>query len=232
MTPDPKHQSATAAAGGRQPVPAPPEPGRSAASPGSGAEPRPESLDFGSAQPPRRRFSWVIWSLVLGVLALLGFGQVRAAQGPVGVGARAPDFTLTTFDGQRIDTAELRGNIVVVNFWASWCKPCEQEALELELAHQLYKDQGVVFLGVDYVDIEREALAYLERFEITYPNGPDLGTEISQAFRTRGVPETYVIGPDGRIAAVQIGPYLSFDAIVEHIRAAQGSPGTDGRPEA
>lgn len=182
----------------------------------------PDSREPQASPPARRRFTWVIWGLVLGVLALLGFGQVRATQGPVGVGARAPDFTLTTFDGQQIDTADLRGNVLVVNFWASWCKPCEQEALELELAHQLYKDQGVVFIGVDYVDIEREALAYLERFGISYPNGPDLGTEISQAFRTRGVPETYVIGPDGRIVAVQIGPYLSFDAIVEHIRAAQG----------
>lgn len=174
-----------------------------------------------AAQPKRSSFSWVVWVLLLGLLAVLGFGQVRASQGPVGVGARAPDFQMTTFDGQQINTAELRGQVVVVNFWASWCKPCEQEALELELAHQLFKDQGVVFIGVDYVDIEREALAYLERFEITYANGPDLGTEISQAFRTRGVPETYVIGPDGRIAAVQIGPYLTFDAIVEHIEAAQ-----------
>ncbi len=192
--------------------------------PGIGAEslmPSDQASDSGPA-PKRRRFAWVIWVLLLGVLALLGFGQVRASQGPVGVGSRAPDFQLTTFDGQQINTADLRGQVVVVNFWASWCKPCEQEALELELAHQLYKDQGVVFIGVDHVDIEREALAYIERFGITYPNGPDLRTEISQAYRTRGVPETYVIGPDGRIAAVQIGPYLSFDAIVEHIEAAQG----------
>jgi cytochrome c biogenesis protein CcmG/thiol:disulfide interchange protein DsbE len=76
---------------------------------------------------------------------------------------------------------------------------------------------------VDYVDIEKEALAYLERFEISYPNGPDLGTRISQAFRTQGVPETFVIGPDGRVAAVQIGPYESLEAIVAHIELARGS---------
>jgi cytochrome c biogenesis protein CcmG/thiol:disulfide interchange protein DsbE len=79
-----------------------------------------------------------------------------------------------------------------------------------------------VFLGVDYVDTESEALAYIERFAITYPNGPDLGTRISQAFRTRGVPETFVIGSNGRIAAVRIGPYLSLDDIVSHIEEAQG----------
>jgi cytochrome c biogenesis protein CcmG/thiol:disulfide interchange protein DsbE len=81
----------------------------------------------------------------------------------------------------------------------------------------MYKDQGVVFLGVDYVDTETEARAYLAKFGITYPNGPDLGTRISQAFRTFGVPETYIIGPDGRLAAAKIGPYLSLDEIVNQI---------------
>jgi cytochrome c biogenesis protein CcmG/thiol:disulfide interchange protein DsbE len=77
-----------------------------------------------------------------------------------------------------------------------------------------------VFLGVDYVDIEREALAYLERFQITYPNGPDLRTRISQSFRTRGVPETYVIAADGRIDSVKIGPYSSLAEIQAAIESA------------
>jgi len=153
---------------------------------------------------------------------LVGFGQIRAQQGPVGIDSQAPEFTLTTFEGGQVSTADLKGQVIVVNFWASWCKPCEQEALELEQAYQTYKDQGVAFLGVDYVDIEREAVAYLERFGISYPNGPDLGTRISQAFRTQGVPETYVIRPDGRIAAVQIGPYESLEAIVAHVELARG----------
>jgi cytochrome c biogenesis protein CcmG/thiol:disulfide interchange protein DsbE len=161
------------------------------------------------------------WAGVLALLGLLGFGLLRSQQGPVGVGQKAPDFTLTTFDGQQIALADLQGKVVVLNFWASWCKPCEQEAVELERAHRMLKDQGVVFLGVDYADTEREALAYLERFGITYPNGPDLGTRISQAFRTRGVPETYVIGPDGRLKAVKIGPYLGLDEILTHVELAR-----------
>ena len=174
---------------------------------------------------PRKRRTWVtisIWAGVLGILALLGFGLVRSQQGPVAVGARAPEFTLTTFEGDELSTADLLGRVVVVNFWASWCKPCEQEALELEMAYQMYKDQGVEFLGVDYVDTETEALAYLDRFNITYPNGPDLGTYISQVYRMRGVPETYIVGPDGRIRAVQIGPYTSVDQIASHIELALG----------
>ncbi|MFQ5922698.1 MAG: TlpA family protein disulfide reductase, partial [Anaerolineales bacterium] len=118
-----------------------------------------------AAEPSPR--GWVtisIWAGLLGILALLGFGLVRTQQGPVGVGARAPQFTLNTFEGGEVNTADLLGKVVVVNFWASWCKPCEQEALELELAYQMYKSEGVEFLGVDYVDTEPEALAYLERF--------------------------------------------------------------------
>ena len=158
----------------------------------------------------------LVWVFVLGLLAVMGIGLIRSQRG-FRVGDRVPDLVLSTFDGDEIDFADLHGQIIVVNFWASWCKPCEQEAVELEQAYQLYKDQGVVFLGVDYVDTETEARAYLAEFGITYPNGPDLGTRISQAFRTLGVPETYIIGPDGRLAAVKIGPYLSLDEIVNQI---------------
>ena len=160
------------------------------------------------------------WTGILTLLALVAFGPVRAQKGPVSAGEVAPAFTLNTFDGEQINTSDLAGKVIVVNFWASWCRPCEQEARELEQAYQMYKDRGVAFLGVDYVDTEREALAYLARFAITYPNGPDLGTRISQAFRIRGVPETYVIGTDGRIVAVQIGPYDSLESVVAHIEMA------------
>jgi cytochrome c biogenesis protein CcmG/thiol:disulfide interchange protein DsbE len=173
-----------------------------------------------------RRPRWgalAVWLILLGLLSLLGIGVVRSQQGPINVGSRIPDFTLTTFDGQTYNTADLRGQVILINFWASWCEPCEEEAAELEQAYQEYRDHGVIFLGVNYVDTEPEALAYLERFRITYPNGPDLGTEISQSFRMRGVPETYIADRQGILVSRKIGPYASVAEIRAVLEAALGT---------
>ncbi len=154
------------------------------------------------------------WGALLVLLVVLALGLLNTQQGPVGEGQHVPSFTLTTFEGQQYNLVDLKGKVVVVNFWASWCKPCEQEAADLQAAWQFYEPRGdVIFLGVDYVDTEPQALSYLEKFQITYPNGPDLRTRISQAFRIRGVPETYFIDREGKLAFKQIGPFSSLAQI-------------------
>ena len=167
---------------------------------------------------------WVIisaFAVLLAFLALMGWGLKNAQQGPIQVGNSVPPFELTTFDGQIIKTEDLIGKVIVVNFWASWCKPCEQEAADLEEAWQNYQDsEEVVFLGVDYVDTETEARGYLEKFDITYPNGPDLRTAISPLFKISGVPETYVIDKNGKLAARKIGPFVSLNEISSMIDSA------------
>ncbi|HRQ31856.1 MAG TPA: TlpA disulfide reductase family protein, partial [Anaerolineales bacterium] len=101
---------------------------------------------------------------------------------------------------------------------ASWCKPCEQEAADLQRAWEKYEPSGkVIFLGVDYVDTETSALVYLKKFGITFPNGPDLATKISQYFRIRGVPETYFIDQQGVLRYVQIGPFVNLEQIEAQI---------------
>jgi cytochrome c biogenesis protein CcmG/thiol:disulfide interchange protein DsbE len=144
---------------------------------------------------------------LLALLGLLAWGLNKAQAGPRAQGP-APDFTLVTFEGESITLSDLVGQVVVINFWASWCPPCREEAAYLEATWRQYKDMGVVFLGVDYVDTEPEALAYIEEFDITYPNGPDLGTRISQLYRIQGVPETFFVAKDGTIRSVKIGPLL------------------------
>lgn len=170
-------------------------------------------------QPPfsKKKTAWgriFAWGALIIFLILLALGLLRSQEGPVGIGDRSPNFTLTTFDGKQISLSSLKGKVVLINFWASWCKPCEQEAAELEAAWQAYQGSDkVMFLGVDYVDTEPEARAYLQKYKISYPNGPDLGTRISQAFRIRGVPETYIVDQNGIIQFVQIGPFRSSSQI-------------------
>ncbi len=161
--------------------------------------------DFDSPRPRIRLGVWSMWLLLLAILVPVAVQLVRVRQGPVSTGA-APDFTLTTFSGEQVTLSELNGRVVVINFWASWCGPCEEEAEDLELTWRAYRDQGVMFIGVDYLDSERAALAYLQEFDITYPNGPDLRTEIAQAYRIRGVPETFIVDKSGNMVEVIIGP--------------------------
>src|SRR3970040_1226650 len=156
-----------------------------------------ESLPSAVAAPARRSWTGRLTRLsgfvgVFLVLRVVGCGLTRTRSGPIGSGP-APDFTLIGFDGQTVRLADLRGQVVVVNFWASWCPPCREEAAYLEKTWRDYHGRGVVFLGVDWVDTEKEALAYLAEFNITYLNGPDLGTRIAQAYRIQGVPETFFI---------------------------------------
>jgi cytochrome c biogenesis protein CcmG, thiol:disulfide interchange protein DsbE len=159
-----------------------------------------------------------VWSVLAVLLAIVGLALLRNQQGPVQIGKAAPDFSLTTFDGDQIDMADLRGKVVVLNFWASWCIPCEQEAADLEEAWRNYQPRGdVVFLGIDWTDTEPKAMQYLEKFDITYPNGPDLGTRISQAYRTTGVPETYVIDQQGILRFIKLSPFLSTQEIYSAI---------------
>ena len=162
----------------------------------------------------------IIWVFLVGLLVIVAMGLNRAQQGTVQPGHKIDNFTLPMFSGyeyegkSEVHFDDFRGKIVVLNFWASWCKPCEQEAAEMQQAWEEYEPTGeVIFLGIDYVDTEPEARVYLKKFGITYPNGPDLATSISQYFRIKGVPETYFVDRDGVLHYVQVGPFSSIDQI-------------------
>jgi cytochrome c biogenesis protein CcmG/thiol:disulfide interchange protein DsbE len=170
-----------------------------------------------------------IWGFVVGLLALVAFG-LRRAQNPMAVvGKPVPNFELAYYEGYeyngtaKMKLSDLQGKIVVINIWASWCKPCEQEAPDLEAAWQFYKGSGdVVFIGVDYVDTPAGANEYLTKFNITFPNAPDLKSNISSILnRQMGVPETYFIDRKGILRNIQIGPFASVDEIKAVIQSIE-----------
>lgn len=185
-------------------------------------------------QAATRRAPWkifvILFVVLIAVLALLAWA-VRTKSAPPLASGVAPDFTLQTFDGQSITLSELRGKPVVINFWASWCIPCRTEAPILERAWKDYREHGVVILGVDYVDTDADAKKFIQEYGMTYPNGPDLGTRISQTYRITGVPETYFITRDGKMLsgidangrayANWIGP-ISENALRERIEKLLG----------
>jgi cytochrome c biogenesis protein CcmG/thiol:disulfide interchange protein DsbE len=170
---------------------------------------------------------WVqilVWIGLLALLVLLGLGLFHAQNPIMSIGSKVPDFTLKLFDNyqyqnmNQVNLASLHGKVVVVNFWASWCVTCADEAPDMETAWLYYQPGGrVVFLGVDYTDVDTKALEFLSKFDITYPNGPDLGTRITPIFnRNIAMPETYIIDPQGILRYKQIGPFQS----VAEIRSA------------
>jgi cytochrome c biogenesis protein CcmG, thiol:disulfide interchange protein DsbE len=179
------------------------------------------NLDFlqdSPTSPPRRRWSLGTLVLLVGIASVaivVALALARRQQGPLESGA-APDFTVTTFDGQTLRLSDLRGQVVLVNFWASWCLPCREEAPELEAIWQQYRAQGVTVVGIAWSDIEADTLAFMDEFNMTYPNAPDLGTRIGDDYGIRAVPETYIIDQQGEVQHRLIG---SENITVENLSA-------------
>jgi len=112
-------------------------------------------------------------------------------------GEKAPDFTITTFEGKKMTLSKLKDKPVVINIWASWCGPCQDEAPELQAFWKSYKDK-VYMIGVNYKDSKKDAKSFIKKFKITYPNGTDVDGRIYKKYRATGVPETIIVN-DNRI---------------------------------
>ena len=157
----------------------------------------------------------------LAILALLAYGfttEPKYIPTPF-IAKPAPSFTLTLFDGSVLRLADLRGKAVFLNFWASWCPPCRAEARMLEAASRKYRDQDVVFVGMNIQDKEESARAFLEEFGITYPNGIDRGARIAIEYGVWGLPETFFIDRDGRITYKHVGA-LGWETITTKLEEA------------
>jgi thiol-disulfide isomerase/thioredoxin len=138
-------------------------------------------------------------------VAFLAVGLAATQRPRAKQGSPAPDFQLPTLGGGTLSSHELKGAPLVINFWASWCVPCRQEAPALEATYEQYRARGVRFLGVDYEDLEGDAQSFTKEFKITYPSIRDAGGSLAATFGVRGVPETFFIDRQFRFFSIGQG---------------------------
>jgi cytochrome c biogenesis protein CcmG/thiol:disulfide interchange protein DsbE len=155
---------------------------------------------------------------VLGLIGLLAWGAFQSAGKPGGLSINtelgeasvqptpARPFSLTLFGGRTLALEELKGRVVMIDFWASWCPPCRQEAPVLAQIYEEYKGKGVEFVGVDIWDSRSEALKFIDRYGVTYPSGLDEKGVIAIDYGVRGIPEKYFIDRNGVLVKKFIGP--------------------------
>jgi cytochrome c biogenesis protein CcmG, thiol:disulfide interchange protein DsbE len=144
---------------------------------------------------------------VLAVIGLLGFGLLSKGETALAIGDPVPDRALPVLGGKgEGEVADYRGHWVLVNLWASWCVPCRQEAPVLDRFARRYRDRGVRVLGIDVQDNSEDALAFLREYRVRYPQLRSVGAERSEAFGSTGVPENFLVDPEGKLAFIWRGP--------------------------
>jgi len=140
------------------------------------------------------------------VLLMTGLGKDPSVIASPLVGRVAPAFTLPQLDGPPVTLTKLRGQIVVINFWASWCAECRVEQAALDQTWRQFQDSGVVVIGVNFEDSTGAARGYVRSETVAYPVVEDAGSKTALAYGLRGVPETFVVNQSGRIVKHVIGP--------------------------
>lgn len=157
-------------------------------------------------QPIARR--QVLRASLLLFICLLTVGMGNP---PPQLGGPAPDFRLESFDGKEVALSSLRGKVVLVNFWASWCAPCKKEMPEMDAAYRAHKDEGLVVLGVNFG--EKKEAALRQTPAVTFPLLLDTKIEVAEKYGVTGLPVTFYVSPDGVIRERISGGLLTRENI-------------------
>jgi cytochrome c biogenesis protein CcmG/thiol:disulfide interchange protein DsbE len=162
----------------------------------------------------RVRASWAVIAAAAALVGLLAYGVASrqadtSIDEAVAAGERvdAPSATLPVLGGGGTSSlADYRGKVVVLNFWASWCKPCTEELPLLQRTHERISARDATVLGANYQDVSDDALGFVRKLKITFPSLRDRNGEYADEYGSRAFPETFVIDREGRVAARRRGP--------------------------
>ena len=165
--------------------------------------------------------SWILMGTavpVLALIALLAWALVNAGSNPGGLAVNdkfgqvpvdaeaARDFSLVLLDGQTVTLSELQGRVIMLDFWASWCPPCRQEAPTLAQVYREFQGQAVEFIGIDIWDRPSDAREYVVLFDVPYPNSIDSKGIVAIDYGVKGIPEKIFIDSNGVINKKFVGP--------------------------
>ncbi|UCC65766.1 MAG: redoxin domain-containing protein [Anaerolineae bacterium] len=129
-------------------------------------------------------------------------------------GFAAPDFTLHTLDGQTVRLSDLRGQAVLVNFWATWCPPCRAEMPAIQQVYDRYRDHGFTVLAVNLQERDAQVAAFADQFGLTFPILLDRSGDVFERYRVRALPSTFFIDRSGGIRNVTVGGPMT-EAFIE-----------------
>lgn len=179
----------------------------------------------------RGRLRWLLPVSVLPVVFLLAYGLGRDATvlPSALVGSEAPEFRLQTLEGDTVRLADLRGKVVVLNFWASWCIPCRTEHPILVRVSETWPADEVAVVGVVYQDSRPNARRFMERLGGDWPSGLDPASRTAIDYGVYGVPETFFLSPDGRVAKKQVGP-ITWELVRTTVDSLLAAGSAEGRP--
>jgi peroxiredoxin len=157
--------------------------------------------------------------LVLAVVVTACTGPGSAVASGITEGSRARDFTLESLAGGKASLRDYQGSVVLLNFWATWCPPCQDEIPDFEAAYQAHKDEGFVILGVNVEESRTAVEPFVQGLQMSYPILLDESGKVMQEYRARGLPMSLLIDRDGVIRVRHVGylPAYKLDEYLEDI---------------
>lgn len=169
-----------------------------------------------SHSPAKRIFTFAI---LISVAALaVGYVVLRQPSGPVAeIGKAAPDFELGVLGGDYLSLSELRGKVVLLNFWATWCEPCREEMPAMQKVYEKYQEQGFEIVGINLQETEVTVQGFVNQLGLTFPIVYDLTGEVYDTYLVRPMPTSYFVDRDGIIRFLFIGP-MSEEAMEQRIQ--------------